>query len=199
LRLDAARSGSAGGLVSTKILTGKSYLTHLSLGDYEFEAGALAGKTQMQHLDLSFQGDGVTFPGGVAEERQLLSNLQQLQQLTHLRLHGSLTHTVAAANGTFNPPAAAFAALTASSKLQHLDISGCRVPASVWEHVFPAGRQLPYLQSLVISDVMQSSSGGDADTPAPAPESSYLASCCPGLRFLNLHAFESIASENGSD
>ena len=186
LRLDdASPSGAGDGVVSTNILAGKCHLSHLSLGYYIFEAGALADKTQMQHLDLSC----ATCPGGVGEKVQLLSILQQLQQLTHLRLHESLTHTVALANGAFSPPAVAFAALTASSKLQHLDISSCKLPAGVWEHVFPAGRQLPHLQSLVVSDITQAASNDDEDTPAPAPESSHLASCRPGLKFLNLQPF----------
>jgi hypothetical protein len=46
------------------------------------EAGVLAGKTQMQHLDLG----GCCMPGGAAGVAQLLTNLQGMQQLTHLNL-----------------------------------------------------------------------------------------------------------------
>lgn len=84
------------------------------------EPGVLAGKTQLQHLDIW----GVII-GGAAGQAQLLSQLQALTQLTHLRLTYS---TSPDDDGDDTPPAAAFAALTASSKLQHLDIQDCVVP-----------------------------------------------------------------------
>jgi hypothetical protein len=107
---------------------------------------------------------------------QLLHHLQPLQQLTHLSMSGSLQ----AVEGS-TPPASACAALTASSKLQHLDICRCILPADVWQHVFPAGRQLPNLQSLNISGIKQPS-GSYAQTP----EATRLVSCCPCLHSLRL-------------
>ena len=47
-----------------------------------------------------------------------------------------------------NHPAAAFSALTASSKLQHLAVNWWTLPAGVGQHVFPSGRQLLNLRSL---------------------------------------------------
>ena len=143
------------------------------------EAGVLAGKTQMQHLDLG----GCCMPGGAAGVAQLLTNLQGMQQLTHLNLRSSAR----AAGGLLlymqegTPPAAAFSALTASSKLQFLSVPHCMLPAGVWEHLFPAGRQLPYLQSLDIRCVSQL---GGSD--ATAPEASRLVSCCPSLQKLDM-------------
>lgn len=100
-----------------------------------------------------------------------------MQQLTHLSLVNSLQADVEG-----NPPAAAYAVLTASSKLQSLNINGCTLPAGAWQQIFPAGRQLPYLQSLNIAVVRDSSS----DWYAPAPQGSLLVSCCPGLQSLDM-------------
>jgi hypothetical protein len=106
-----------------------------------------------------------------------LSHLQPLQQLTHLDLTVALTEVEAN-----TPPAAAYAALTASSKLQHLSIMGCKLPEGVLHHIFSAGRQLPHLTSLNISDVLQV----PGCSAAPAPEGSGLVSCCPCLRELDI-------------
>jgi hypothetical protein len=131
------------------------------------EPGVLVGKTRLQHLTL--QSCGIV--GQSAGVEQLLSHLQQLQQLTYLQLALTLVDLA---------PAAAYAALTASSKLQHLDLSWCTLPAGVWRCMFPAGRQLQHLRVLDVSDVKHSSS------PAEAPDCNLLASCCPGLHSLNL-------------
>jgi hypothetical protein len=77
---------------------------------------------------------------------------------------------------------AAYSALTASSVLRHLNISAWTLPvAGVWQHVFPAGRQLPHLQSLVFAAVKQ-----PAGSPATALDSTRLVSCCPGLQSLDM-------------
>jgi hypothetical protein len=147
-----------------------TYLKIYELGDGAFEPGALAGKTKLQHLEL----DGCWLSGGAAVVAALMSQLQHLQQLTHLDLHSTLRSQHATA------PAAAYSALTAGSKLQYLRLSECTLAAGVWQHMFPAGRQLPQLQSIDLSEVMQP--GGDY---APVPEGSCLGRCCPGLRFLH--------------
>jgi hypothetical protein len=77
------------------------------------------------------------------------------------------------------PPAAAYSALTASSKLQHLDINGCLVPEGVWQHVFPSGRQLPDLRELNISALMHLT--GEF---AALPDATRLASCSQKLECL---------------
>jgi hypothetical protein len=112
-----------------------------------------------------------------------------MQQLTHL----DLTHTLA--HGGPNPPAAAYAALTASSKLQHLDISKCRLPAGVWQHLFPVGKQHPHLQVLNISDIDNQPDEVKLWLQLPvleasAPEGSLLVSCCPDLRVLDVQGLQ---------
>jgi hypothetical protein len=116
-------------VVTSSMLSGMQLLTRLELSpdcleetEVELEAGALAGKTQLQHLCLR----GCDIHGGAAGVAQLLSNLQPMQQLTYLSLHHSLLE-----GEDSTPPAAAYAALTASSKLQHLDIRECILPAGV--------------------------------------------------------------------
>jgi hypothetical protein len=83
-------------------------------------------------------------PGGAAAVAQLLLQLQDMTQLTHLDLAQSLGDVDIGI-----PPAAAFSALMDSSDLQHLNVKHCLLPEGVWRHVFPAGRQLPHMQSVV--------------------------------------------------
>ena len=110
--------------------------------------------------------------GHAAGYAQLLSELPKLQQLTCLILARCL---YVSEGGT---PAAAYSALTASSKLRHLDVSEGSFPAGVWQHVFPAGRQLPHLRELDLSEV--------TGCPVTAADGSSLVSCCPGLQSLNM-------------
>jgi hypothetical protein len=80
------------------------------------------------------------------------------------------------------PPAAAYAALTASSKLQQLDISSCVLPAGVWQYVFPVGRQLPHLQKFDMADNLPSADGvlmGDGYLP-PHPTAAALSAAALG-------------------
>jgi hypothetical protein len=131
-----------------------------------FESGVLAGKTLLQHLELRCCYIAGHAPGVV----QLLSELQQLQQLTRLVLRRCWDESDA--------PAAAYSALTASSKLQHLDISSCSFPTGVWQHLFPVGRKPPHLQTLNISRL---------SPPLPeSPDGTRLARCCPGLQSLSI-------------
>jgi hypothetical protein len=184
-------------VLSASMLSGAHNLTRLHVfGNYGYDEvvvdpAVLAGKTQLQHLQLAYAG----FTSGAAGVAQLLSHLQPLQQLTHLDLRDSLSNV-----GQGNPPAAAYSALTASSKLQHLDISYCTLPAGVFRHVFPAGRQLPHLRSLDLHWVKQAGASWDG-IPALAPEGSRLVSCCPGLQLLNVanlqYSAELLASLHG--
>jgi hypothetical protein len=180
LRLGGARS-SLDGRITASILSGLSDLTHLELY-CSFEPGVLDGKTKLQHLECSKP------LGSAAGAAQLLSQLQHMQQLTHLGLRCSLK---AVKQGS--PPATAYSALTASSHLQHLTISECELPAGVWQHVFPAGRQLPHLRSLNISPrppprkcIPIAAGEPPSYGPARSFESSCLVSCCPGLQCLDM-------------
>jgi hypothetical protein len=123
-------------------------------------------------------------PNGAAGIAQLLSQLQQLTQLEHLDLTNSLNGDVS------NPPAADFSALTASSKLQHLSLTHTMLPEGVWQHVFPAGRQLPRLQSLDLSFIEVPPTALLPAEPATPPDSSSLVSCCPSLQSLDLRHLE---------
>jgi hypothetical protein len=162
--------------LAASMLSGACHLTHLGLMACSIESGALAGKTQLQRLSLSS-----SMPSGSARGvAQLLLHLQSLQQHTYLLLDSSLPE-VGAEDGT-PLAAAAYASLTASSKLQHLDISRCDLPEGVWQHVFPAGRQLPNLQYLNISEIYRT----------PPPEGSRLASCCLGLQSLCIRGVDDV-------
>jgi hypothetical protein len=165
-------------VVTCSMLAGMRRLTCLELlENMELEPGVLAGMTQLQHLCVG----SCQIRGGAAGVAQLLAHMQPLQQLTHL----SMGHSLRAVEGG-NPPASAYAALTASSKLQHLRISSCTLPAGMWRHLFPAGRQLPNLQFLDISGVRQPT--GEL---AQAPEGSRLVSGCPGLQSLHIRHLRS--------
>jgi hypothetical protein len=165
--------------VTASILSGMCHLTRLAVISAAFEPAALADKPKLQHLELAVCT--VQPPVGGSGLVALLSQLQQQTQLTHLDLRHSVRMGAMGAAVGRNPPAAAYAALTASSKLQHLSISECRLPADVWQHLFPADRQLQHLTSLDISAVDNLSYGA-----SPAPEGSRLVSCCPSLQSLNL-------------
>ena len=130
--------------VTASCLSGTTNLTRLECSGGHFEPGVLAGKSQLQHLQLSH----LRTSAGAAGEAQLLSHLPPLQQLTHL----DLTHSLRAVEEG-SPPAAAYSAIAASTKLQHLNIMGCLLPVGVWQHLFPPGRQLPHLTSLCIAMV----------------------------------------------
>ena len=159
--------------IKASMLSSAQRLTHLQLqttdsSEFCFEPGVLAGKTLLQHLQLQC----CYMAGHEAGYAQLLSELSKLQQLTCLILNRCL---YVCEDG---PSAKAYSALTASSKLQHLDVRECTFPEGVWQHVFPAGRQLPHMRELDISEVL--------GIPLTAADGISLVSCCPGLQSLNM-------------
>jgi hypothetical protein len=177
LRLSHTRCPPSAGIITLSlpagVLSAAHHPTRLTLSDVSLEPGTLAGKTQMQHLQLVF----CQLCGGAASVAELMSHLQPMQQLTHLDLFDTLP-ALGVEGG--NIPASACSALTASSKLQSLTLYMGTLPAGVWQHVFPTGRQLPHLQQLVVSRIAQPD--GRA---APAPEGSRIVSCCPNLQSLD--------------
>ena len=189
-RLDLQVTGPKHTLTSS-ILSGLCSLTRLALTCTSIDPAALAGKNQLQRLELARNPGDTSIAGGSAGIGQLLAQLQHLTSLTHLDLERCLCYLVAE-----DPPATGFAALTASSKLQHLDISDCLLPEGAWQHVFPAGRQLPHMRSLVLAWVSSSvcklhPNRGVADGQwepviGPAAFDSSVVSCCPGLQHLDL-------------
>lgn len=148
-------------------------LTHLQLYGLahraKMDAAVLTGKSKLQHLCL--KDCGIT--GGAEGVASLLLELQQLTQLTHLSVQGSIRQPEG------GPPAAAYAALTASSRLQHLDMAWCWLPCGVLQHVLPATRQLASLRGLDIRYLMIR---GAQDMQLA--DITRLVSCCPGLQSL---------------
>jgi hypothetical protein len=138
-----------------------------------FEPGLLDGKTRLQHLQVV----DISIAGGSEGTSQLLFYMQELKRLTYLSLSGLRGEGP-------DPPAAAYSALTASSKLQQLRVVWRQVPVDVWQHVFPSiGRPLPDLRVLVIKILYNNWESHDY---APAPGASSLVSCCPRLQSLQL-------------
>ena len=170
--------------ITTTTLSGTQRLTWLDLSHCNRQPDTLAGRTQLQHLHL--------MDCTVLEQRAglalLLSDLQQMQQLTHLawvqmNSWPSLDEQY--------PPAAAYAALTASSKLQQLDINGLVMPEGALQHIFPANRQLPHLRSLNVEGVSLPITGG---WRSAALDGSRIVSCCPGLQSLFMGSSPNIAT-----
>jgi hypothetical protein len=172
--------------VTASMLSGMCHLTRLTLKDVGFEPDALAGKAKLQHVEL--EGCRV-LPSTAAWMAELLSQLQHHTQLTHL---GLMTYGRGDVEGQRVPPAAACAALTASSKLQLLSIRDCRLPANVWQHLFPAGKQLLHLTSLDISFLRQLPDGAASvgQYRLAAPEGSRVVSCCPSLQSLTMSSLQ---------
>jgi hypothetical protein len=188
LRLADVQADDGRATITASMLSVTCHLTRLMLTRCSIEPRVLDGKTLLQHLHLAH----CSMPGGIFSTStatriaQLLSHLQPLQQLQPLQLnHMNLAWSARDAD-LLHPPTSDFSALTASSKLQHLDVSCCTLPAGVWQHLFPAGRQLPHLQSLDISYVKHSMYGAYA----AAPEGSILVSCCPGLQSLDMRGLQ---------
>jgi hypothetical protein len=172
LRVKDVREGSIDYIsITASMLSGAHHLTRLELAECDkVDPAALAGKIRLQHLQMTMCNLHA------AETVQLMSQLQHLQQLTHLDLTGTLKLWVPQED---NPPAAAYAALVASSRLQHLNISKCRMPISAWhQHIFPPGRQLPQLRDLIMESFEHCT--------FKASDISPLVSCCIGLQSLDM-------------
>jgi hypothetical protein len=89
------------------------------------------------------------------------------------------------------PPGHAYSALTASSNLARLAVSGDVLPAGVWPFVFPAARTLPHLTCLSLDFELV------FDRPAlpgalGAADVACLVKCCP-----NLCKIEELAMQHG--
>jgi hypothetical protein len=86
----------------------------------------------------------------------------------------------AAAAGAELAPAAAWAAVTASSALQQLDLSRVNLPREAWQHIFPVGRQLLQLTSLQLPSVSRYEQVKRAECMS-TNEVRALVMCCPAL------------------
>ena len=126
----------------------------------------LAPLTKLQHLDL----DSTSPAGGAKGAAVLLEVLPRLQNLTHLDLSECLCDAVSA-------PAAAFSALTASSKLEFLDIQYTEPPEGALACLL--GRTLPQLQCLNLNGICSTCPDGLNER-----ELRQLVKACPHLRSL---------------
>ena len=168
------------------MLAGACRLTALVLSRVPaLDPAVLQGKSLLQHLELR---SCYAQPRGAAGKAQLLSQLQPLSQLTHMVVRGTLW----AWDGDA-PPAAAYAGVTASSRLQQLNVGSCTLPVGAWEHMFSPGRQLPELRALDLSWMYSPDGAVGAngwiehyEAPAAAPDGSLLVSACPNLRTLDM-------------
>jgi hypothetical protein len=118
------------------------------LDGFSLEPGVLAGKTLLDDLELH----SCVWSGGATGLLQLMSDLQEMQELTYMKLDHSLNTEQFY---TETAPAPAYAALTASSKLDQLNISECTLPEGAWQYIFPTTGpcKLPHLQQLCIGGV----------------------------------------------
>lgn len=119
------------------VLAQLTNMQHLVLTQcFGLHAAALQGLSRLQHLHLD----------KVHIMTELLAALPGLQELTHLSLEGSMLDRA---------PAAAFTALTASSKLAHLRLAHA-VPTQgsgdLWDYVFAPGQGLAQLTSLSVAN-----------------------------------------------
>jgi hypothetical protein len=173
-------------IATAETLSQLSRLTRLQLGgSVQMEAAVLAGKSRLQHLHLKYvnvwarvaDGDDALTAGSAA----LLSELQRLQQLTHLSLSDSMTHDLQLRRSMPSP--AAYSSLLASSKLHTLDLGSYSLSAGAWSHIFPARKHFP---NLLVLDVCVSASLGAEGIAMTLPDMQRLVSCCPNLQQVSL-------------
>jgi hypothetical protein len=165
--------------ISTAALSGLQQLTLLELGSkvgyhLQIEPAVLACVPQLKRLviynaGLAGEEDGT----GVTE---FLSHLGALQQLAHLELHSMFQQGADAR-------AAVFTALTASSKLEHLELRDVVLPPRTWEYLFPPQQQQQQqrsaLREVAVSDCLQPE-GVEAD------DVGMLITCCQDIQRLEL-------------
>lgn len=162
----------------------------------EVEAAVLAGKPHLQNLYLDtlcfirLSNDGRRVKDGFAA---MLSEMQHLQELTCLCLYGvrydrHLYRYDVLYSSCRRPQA--FAALTASSKLQRLSLDDSSFRKGFWGQMFNPSRPLPQLQQLSVKGVQgvddkctRSYDGVRAiDLALTATSVARLARCCQALQ-----------------
>jgi hypothetical protein len=149
------------------------------------DASAFCGLTGLTKLHLWVAAVVETGAAGVAAA--LLGHISRMQQLQDLALvRGRLAATVSLRD----VEAAACGALTASTNLKSVDVSGLRLPRAAWAHLFPPSRRLLQLQKFELCF-----SGTDAIDIARFDCSAFeqLVDCCPAIQslsFSNMSLFE---------
>lgn len=143
---------------------------------------ALAGQSQLQQLAV------LNLPKPAADAAAatdaFLAAVGRMTQLTMLDLEHSLQAQA--------PTAAAYSALTASSKLQSLSLRHVKCPPGALQHLLPEGRQLPHLQELLLlhSDV----------APTTVADISRIVSSCTALTKLSTNpSFQAVPSAEDLD
>lgn len=161
--------GGAFGCLNPAILSDLPQLHHLELHNIGFHYPESAPAL----LLLDADGDDPVLPDPELVQ-QLLSVLAGMQQLTQLSLQR--VDSLAGA-----PVLQAYSALTASSALQHLDLSPACLGAGheppLWPLVFPPERQLQQLTALSLSHATPRLTSNDLDR---------VVQCCPALKDLDL-------------
>lgn len=171
-------------------------LTYLQLQEVNVQPVALAGLTQLLHLQLQFVFDVVDLQSAHAPSR-ILELLAKLQRLQVLKLEAP----------RFEWPTTGleqYSALTASSDLQQLDLFECSgLPVAALQYAFGEGKQLPQLQKLTLQWPQTRPWLGDPhgwqdpdpeSTPAPgSTDMAHIASACRALRELH------VTAEQGTD
>jgi len=164
--------GGAFGCLNPAILSGLPQLHCMELYNIGFHHPASAPA-------LLFEADDDMLPD-LELVQQLLSILAGMQQLTQLSLQR--VDSLAGA-----PVLQAYSALTASSALQHLDLSpaclGAGQGPQLWPLIFPPERQLQQLTALTLSHATPRLTSNDLDR---------VVQCCPALK--NLDLVESLAA-----
>jgi len=148
----------------------------LLLGSPSVDPAVLAGFSQLQELELCFQsfwGAGSQSFWGAEDSAAVLAAIGRQQELRKL--------TVSQQIHCWTPPSAAeHSALTASNRLQHLQLLNLELPVGAWRQMFPLGRCLCELRCLCLrSRDCPQQQLGLADLQA-------MATCCPALVTLDL-------------
>jgi hypothetical protein len=148
-------------------------LQSLSVLGGRCSAGAVSDITSLTSLTLT----------GGQWDAALWGWLERLPLLVSLsfsaRVAGGNQGPLAAMLGGGDQDAAGYAALTASSSLQRLDLSGALLPEGVLQHLFPEGHQRQQLHSLCLPSCLQ------GNNPLQAGDVQALMRCC-GAAFRHL-------------
>lgn len=182
-------AGPGKGPLTPEALASVSGLQHLTLlglaGAPAISSSTVPGLSSMTALkDLSINDCSSFRPAGL---------LNLMTGLTHLYLHSTVTNTLELLRllprlqhleylGMWDvfygsaPTPAHFGALTASSKLQELEMVGALLPAGAFAAMFGGSKRLPGMTRLVFNTYPEETLG--------TPELQAIARCCPALRSL---------------
>lgn len=157
----------------------------LKLKECRVDPFVLPGLTQLLTLRLS--GVKLQTSAAGAAAAALLSALASLKQLQHLAVMYVAGGSRLTGDGLdWPPPSPAYAAFTASSQLQALELVQQDLPEGVCQHMFAAGQQLPKLERLVIEWSPPDMRSG-CQGMLCSEDVACLVSCCPNLRSLDLN------------